>query len=355
MGAVATVPQDNKAVAKVPLGDLQKLLEAHKDQISMALPRHMTPERMIRVAMTAYSTTPALWECDVKSIAACIVQSSILGLEPNSVLGESYLIPFRNKGKMTCQLIVGYQGLLKLVRNSGELMMVNAQVVHARDDFDFEYGLEPFLRHKKAAGTPADRGPVVAYWAGAVLKGGGKQFVVMSRPEVEAHRDKYSKAKDFGPWKTEFDEMAKKTCIRKLAKLLPKSIEKDFVSAAVNLDERAEAGLAQRFSIDVPLALQSPVDEDPSAEVEMPKRASEVAAEAETDQPKRTKKTDADVASDAEAQRKARAERLAALADLVAFPDPMEHPIGGIIRVKGALYITNLDRSAWEPYKEPAE
>jgi recombination protein RecT len=256
------------AIAKTGLATLQDLLIRHKGQIEMALPKHMTADRMIRVALTACTTTPKLMECDVKTVAACIIQSAILGLEPNSALGEAYLIPY---GK-TCQLIPGYQGLLKLVRNSGELIMVNAQVVRANDDFDFEDGLDPYLRHKRATG---DRGPVVAYWAGAVLRGGGKQFVVMTKQEVEEHGKKYSKSFTSGPWKTEFDQMGLKTCLRRLCKLLPKSIE---AQVAINLEERHEAGLQQRFSIEVPLELQPPAEDQPQIEAgsdEMPKRKSE--------------------------------------------------------------------------------
>jgi len=254
---------------------LSGILEKYRNQIAMALPRHMTPERMIRVALTAMSTTPALAECDPYTIAGAVVQSSILGLEPNSVLGEAYLVPFKNSKtqRKECQLIPGYLGLLKLVRQSGELVMVNAQPVHEKDDFDFEDGLDPYLRHKRAPGTPEQRGPVVAYWAGAVLKGGGKQFVVMTKPEIETHRDRYSKAKDFGPWKTEFDAMALKTCLRKLCKLLPKSID---AQIAVSLDERAEVGRSQQFSVDVPLELHPPAEDEPQGEaVEMPTRKSE--------------------------------------------------------------------------------
>ena len=107
---------------------LSGILEKYRNQIAMALPRHMTPERMIRVALTAMSTTPALAECDPYTIAGAVVQSSILGLEPNSVLGEAYLVPFKNSKtqRKECQLIPGYLGLLKLVRQSGELVMVNA-------------------------------------------------------------------------------------------------------------------------------------------------------------------------------------------------------------------------------------
>jgi recombination protein RecT len=261
-------PQNMTAVARQTqtLTTLQGMLEKYKSQIAVALPKHMTPERMIRVALTAVSTTPALQNCTPISIAACIVQASILGLEPNSVLGEAYLVPFKNQ----CQLIPGYQGLLKLVRNSGDLIMVNAQVVRENDKFDFEDGLDPYLIHKRATG---DRGKVVAYWAGAVLKGGGKQFVVLSREEALEHGKKNSKSFNNGPWQTHFDEMAMKTCLRKLCKLLPKSIE---AQIAVSLDERHEAGTGQQFSIDVPLELHPPIEEGAEAEPEvtMPERAS---------------------------------------------------------------------------------
>ena len=134
MGAIKQLTPEQKALV-----NLQDLLIRHKDQIAMALPRHMSADRMLRVAITAATTTPALLKCDARSIAGCLVQAAILGLEPSTVLGEAYLIPF---GK-TCQLIPGWKGLLKLVRNSGELLMVNAQEVRAKDTFDFEDGLDP--------------------------------------------------------------------------------------------------------------------------------------------------------------------------------------------------------------------
>jgi len=238
------------------LVSLQDLLMRHKEQIAMALPRHMTADRMLRVAITAATLNPELLRCDVKTIASCIVQASILGLEPGTVLGEAYLIPY---GKV-CQLIPGYKGLLKLVRNSGELVMVNAQEVRQNDTFDFEDGLDPYLRHKRAPGGPDERGPVIAYWAGALLKGGGKQFVVMTKGEIDAHARKYSKAYTKGPWKTEFDEMAKKTVLRKLCKYLPASVES---LAACALDEQCEADVPQQFTPEVPLGLQAPVEEQP--------------------------------------------------------------------------------------------
>jgi recombination protein RecT len=265
------------------LNTVSELLTRYKEQIAMALPRHLTPERMIRVALTAVSRSDKLQQCSPATIAGCVVQASILGLEPDGVLGEAYLVPFWNKnapngrggkGAYECQLIPGYQGLLKLVRNTGELQMVDVQPVHENDDFDYEKGMEPYLRHKPAHG---ERGEIKAYWAGAVLINGGKQFEVMTVEEIEQHRDRYSKAKDFGPWKDSPEWMFKKTVLRKLVKLLPKSAQ---AQIAVAMDERAEVGVPQKFSVDVPIELHPiEVDEteeqDPQADIKAPQRLSD--------------------------------------------------------------------------------
>src|SRR6516162_8349576 len=116
MGAVKQLTEQQKALIS-----LQELLTRHKDQIAMALPRHMSVDRMLRVALTAATTTPALLKCDARSVAGCIVQAAILGLEPSTVLGEAYLFPF---GK-PCQLTPGWRGCLTLVRNWGELLLFN--------------------------------------------------------------------------------------------------------------------------------------------------------------------------------------------------------------------------------------
>lgn len=361
--AVTQTPQAQPPAKVAPLKELQTLLETHKDQIAMALPRHMTPERMIRVAMTAYSTTPALHECSATSIAACIVQSSILGLEPNSVLGESYLIPFnRNTAKKgqparwvkECQLMVGYQGLLKLVRQSGELQTVQAQSVRLNDDFDYEFGLNPFLRHKPGQGTPEERGPITHYWACANLKGGGSQFVVMTQAEIIHHRNKYSKGFEQqgqnSTWGKEEEAMALKTVLRKLCKLLPKSIEKDNVSVALGLEDHAERGRTQRFSVDVPLALHAPIDEDEAdntteaGNVEMPKRASE---KAPAEQPPQVD----EVAAKQRVERKA---KLEALPDLSDFPAVAKSKLTDICRVQGKFYMFGEEK-CWVEYPEALE
>jgi recombination protein RecT len=279
MSTVALQTQSGQTQA---LTTLSELLNRYKEQIAMALPRHLTPERMIRVALTAVGRNPTLQKCSPATIAGCVVQASILGLEPDGVLGEAYLVPFYNKkansgrGGYECQLIPGYQGLLKLVRNTGELKMVDVQEVCENDEFDFEKGMEPYLRHKPAVG---DRGEVVSYWAGAVLINGGKQFEVMTKEQIEQHRDRYSKSAESGPWVTSPEWMFKKTVLRKMVKLLPKSAQ---AQLAVAIDEHAEVGIAQRFAVDVPIELQQTGDSDEEGaqpEIKAPQRLSESKAE----------------------------------------------------------------------------
>jgi recombination protein RecT len=167
------------------LGGLNQLLEKYKDQIANALPKHLTPERMIRVALTAVSQNRKLLECNALTICGSIVQASILGLEPSSVLGECFLVSFWNKkanhgkGARECHLIVGYHGKIKLVSNTGELLGLNAKPVHVHDEFEFDDGLEPFVRHKYH--HLEERGPVYGYWAGAALKSGFKRIDFVTR------------------------------------------------------------------------------------------------------------------------------------------------------------------------------
>jgi recombination protein RecT len=248
------------------LGNLQTLLEKYKRQIAAAIPNHLTPERLIRIALTAVSRSPGLMECDPLTICGCVIQAAQLGLEPDNVLGECYLVPFNNTKtrKKECQLIIGYRGMLRLARNSGELKFVNAQVVRERDSFEFVEGTEPSLTHKRAAG---DRGKPVAYWACASLRTGGSQFVVMTKREAEEHRDRFAKARDTA-WRDDFDSMALKTALRRLCKLLPKSAQ---AQIATSLDEAHEAGRSQVFSFEVPAELHPPLEEP----VSMPRRASE--------------------------------------------------------------------------------
>lgn len=211
-------------------------------QMAMALPKNLTAERLTRIVMTEVRKTPALLNCNQESLFGAVLQCAQLGLEPGSALGHCYLLPFGNgkarDGRPNCQLIIGYRGMIDLARRSGQIQSIGAYVVHEADDFEYELGLHPDIHHKPS--PLADRGPVTYVYAVAVLKGGGVQFEVMSRAEVEAIR-KQSKAGNSGPWVTHWEEMARKSVVRKLFKYLPVSIE---AVRAVEIDEKSDRGEA---------------------------------------------------------------------------------------------------------------
>ena len=210
--------------------------------MAMALPKSMTVERLTRIVMTECRKTPALLNCAPESFYGAVLQCAQLGLEPGGALGHCYLLPFGNgkakDGRPNAQLIIGYRGMIDLARRSGQISSINAYVVHEADEFSYELGLHPDITHKPSA--LAERGPVTYVYAVAVLKGGGVQFEVMSRAEIEAVR-KQSKAGNSGPWCTHWEEMAKKTVIRRLFKYLPVSIE---AVRAVEIDEKSDRGEA---------------------------------------------------------------------------------------------------------------
>lgn len=211
-----------------------------KAQMALALPKHMTSDRLARIALTEIRKVPALAKCDQTSFLGAIMQCAQLGLEPGGALGHAYLLPFENrkKGITEVQFIVGYRGMIDLARRSGQIVSLTARTVHEHDEFSYQYGLNEDLKHVPATG---DRGALLYVYAVAKLKDGGVQFEVMSRSDVDKVRAQ-SKAGNYGPWQTHYEEMAKKTVIRRLFKYLPVSIE---LATAVTMDEKAESGVDQ--------------------------------------------------------------------------------------------------------------
>jgi recombination protein RecT len=230
-----------------------------KKQIAAALPRNITPERMARVALSAVQRVPKLLECEPKSFLACVMACAALGLEPDGLLGQAYLVPFGGK----CTLIPGYQGLMKLARQSGEIASIDAHPVRHGDEFEYRYGADPFIKH-----VPAERpftvedgamkwadgwkpGPITHFYAVAKMKDGSVSFVVMPTWEVDEIRDGsqgYQSAKKYGgqsPWDSDYDRMGCKTAIRRLCKYLPASVEDNRMHRAIAIDERADRGADQ--------------------------------------------------------------------------------------------------------------
>lgn len=216
-----------------------------KAQLTMALPKHMTADRLSRIVLTECRKVPALLQCNTASLLGAVMQAAQLGLEPGSALGHCYLLPFGNgkaaDGLSNAQLIIGYRGMIDLARRSGQLVSIGAYVVREGDEFSWELGLHPDIKHVPA--PDSEDKPVTHVYAVANLKDGGVQFEVMTRKSIEIVRSQ-SKAGTKGPWVTHWEEMAKKTVIRRLFKYLPISIE---AARAIQVDEMSDRGEAVEF------------------------------------------------------------------------------------------------------------
>lgn len=217
---------------------LQSYVKSMEGEIAKALPSVITPERFTRMVFSAISTNPKLAECTPQSFLGAMMSAAQLGVEPNTALGQAYLLPYRNKGVMECQFQLGYKGLIDLAYRSGEVSIIQAHTVYENDEFTYELGMDPKLHHKPAL---KDRGNPVAYYAMFKTKDGGYGFEVMSHADVMAHAQRYSKSFNFGPWQSNFEEMAKKSCLKKALKFAP--LKSDFVRA-VATDESIKTTIA---------------------------------------------------------------------------------------------------------------
>lgn len=246
--------QDLKAKSKLPANKaggntVAAFFEANKASIKAVLPAHINPERMLKISLGAMRTTPKLMECTVESLFGAVVQCAQLGLEPNTPMGHAYLLPFNNRraNRTDVQLIIGYKGMLDLARRSGQIVSISAHEVCENDRFDYRYGLDEKLDHIPAMGN---RGQVIAFYAVAQLKGGGRVFEVMSREQIEEIRDasqnyKFAKDKSSTVWGQHFIEMGRKTVTRRLFKWLPCSLE---MATAAVLDDKAARGESQSMA-----------------------------------------------------------------------------------------------------------
>lgn len=209
---------------------MQQYIKSMEGEIAKALPSVITPERFTRIVLSAISVNPKLGECTPTSFLGAMMTSAQLGLEVNTPLGQAYVLPYFNHGVMEAQFQLGYKGLIDLAYRSGEVEVIQAHVVYQNDDFTCEYGLEPKLTHKPA---DRDRGEPIKVYAVFKTKSGGFGFEVMSMDDVRRHAAKYSKGYNsgFSPWKTNFEEMAKKTVLKRVLKYAP--LKSDFIRQAV--------------------------------------------------------------------------------------------------------------------------
>lgn len=229
-------------LAGLKSNDVLTVLEGMKAQISMALPKHLTPDRMLSIATTVISQNPKLAECTAGSLIGAVMQASILGFKPTPILGEVYFVPYNTKKVINnkevwvkeVQVQIGYKGYISLARRSGELQTIHAYCVYSNDEFKYELGLNPVLEHKPAENN---RGNITHAYAVAHYKDGGYNFMVLTKAEIEGlrRRNKLQKDKPSGAWETDYDAMACAKAIKQLSKYMPLS---DEMQQAIITDEK---------------------------------------------------------------------------------------------------------------------
>ncbi len=225
-GAIAKY--EYRATAPVErLGNLKSLLEAQRGAIGRVIAKHVTPERLATMLLTAATKDPGILKCTQESIFRVAVTAAELGLDISGTLGHAYVVPFNNKvgdkWVSTATLIIGYRGLAQLARNTGGVARIEANVVCANDAFEFEQGTQFVLRFRPATG---ERGKAIGAYALVQFTDGTFQAEYMNRDDIEAVRS-MAKSGNSPAWSKSWGEMARKTVFRRLAKWLPLSPERD--------------------------------------------------------------------------------------------------------------------------------
>lgn len=242
-GLVSNKAAEQK-VQITPQKKMASVLQKMLPEIKKAVGQTMTPERFSRIALSLFNGNPQFWEADTTSFLSALMQSAQCGLEPNTVLGEAYVIPYKNNKQNTVEVNfqVGYKGILKMALNTGDYEAIYAHEVREGDEFSYEYGLHKNLVHKPAE-VPSTK--VTHYYAVYKLKNGGFDFVVWSRERIDQHAREFSKnylykgqVNQNSVWYKNFDSMAKKTVLLDVLKYAPKTVE---MAKALDLDYKAEA------------------------------------------------------------------------------------------------------------------
>lgn len=220
------------------VGGLRRFTEAVLPMLPVA--NTVEGKRMLQALFTCCMKTPKLMNCTPVSLFGGVLAAAELRLELAGPTGQAYLVPYKNE----CQLQIGYKGFVQLAHRSSLVKRITPRVVYQGDQFHIQYGTTQVIVHHPK--FPQEGDPV-GYYCVAEMVNGGTDFEYMTLEEMAKHRGRFAKSQ--GIWEAHFDEMAKKTMIRKLAKRLPVSVE---LAKAVGYDEEAEADVPQHLSALVP-------------------------------------------------------------------------------------------------------
>jgi recombination protein RecT len=221
-----------------PVVKLQSMLEKYKSQMALALPKHLTPDRMCRLALSEFSKSEKLQQCDSKSIIASVMTATQIGLEIG-VLGQGFLVPYYdNKARcMRAQFIPGWQGMVDLVSRAGRANVWTGAVFEG-DDFDYALGDSPFVRHRP--GEENDPAKLTHVYAIGRVNGSNWPVIeVWPIAKVLKHRDKFNKVGDSHYSFKNWEMYARKIPLLQVLKYIPKSIE---LSNALEIDNAVESG-----------------------------------------------------------------------------------------------------------------
>lgn len=208
------------------------MLEQFKGEIARALPRHLNPDRMARIALTAFRRTPKLGDCDPRSVFAAVIQAAQLGLEPDT-LGRSYLIPYGRE----CQFVPGWKGLVDLVNRTGNATVWTGAVFQG-DEFDYAMGDRPYVTHRPCGED--DPNLITHVYAVGRVKGSEWPVIeVWPMQRVVRHRDKYNKVGKRHYSHDNMEMYARKVVLLQVIKYMPASAD---LAAAVGLSDAAETG-----------------------------------------------------------------------------------------------------------------
>lgn len=230
-----------------------------------ALPKHLSVDRLTRLTMTVIRTTPELRQANPASLLGAVMQAAQLGLEPG-LLGHCYLLPFKNNkaGTTDVQFIVGYKGMIDLARRSGHIESISSHAVYENDEFEYELGLHPKLRH--VPDMTGNRGEFIGAYAIAKFKDGGYQMEFMPKAEIEKRRTSSPGGRSkYSPWNNWYEEMAKKTVLRHMWKYLPISVEIQQATAydeGVGRDIRDVTPQEEEFFLEAPESIEIEVEDD---------------------------------------------------------------------------------------------
>lgn len=212
------------AIAKNPDKEIKEYLQAAVASLAQVANKYMDAQRLVKIALVARAKTPLLMKCSRESILTSLMQAAEMGLEPNTPLQHAALVPRKNKhtGQYECQFMAMYRGLIELGRRSGVLTTARAVPIYSCDEYAIEEGLTHTIIHKPRFEHPdfGDPQKVVIVYAVAQLKDGGTEWTYMTYRQIERIQLRSPAGRE-GPWQTDWEEMAKKTVIRRLMKALP--------------------------------------------------------------------------------------------------------------------------------------